>query len=556
MRIMLRSKIALLFLTCALLLAIPAVAFADDVGNNLDNDIDATLETMNLTAGGSNGTAKIYVSPTQDGINGCNLKNAGEVTVNVSSDNTSVATVSPSSITIEDCRDLASIPADDAVTVTPQGPGSTTIRVTGPTTIVNGGDTGTFTYQANFTVNVAASAPSAPNAPTLTLAAASDSGDSNSDKKTNDDTPTFEGTAKAGSTVKVYDGTGAGATLLGSVTADATTGAWSFTVGSVDANQKLSEGTHTISATASDAGGTSTAATLSGVLIDKTAPAANCGSASTSWSASDANITCAPTDTGGLGLSTAAATLTPSSFNLVTSVPAGTETNNALTNSRDIYDVAGNKATAGPIGGNMVDKLAPKLSTCPAGGSFQLNSGLKSVGPIGYTEGGSGLDSTNSALSGQVDTSTVGEKSVTFTAKDNVDNAATPQTCKYNVNYVFSGFLQPINNTAHQTGADVSTFKAGSTVPVKFKLTDANGNVVQPVSAQWLTPLKGSATSQAVDEDIYNLSATTGGLYRWDATAQQSIYNWSTKGSSSGCYYRIGVQLDDGQTYYQNISLK
>lgn len=44
--------------------------------------------------------------------------------------------------------------------------------------------------------------------------------------------------------------------------------------------------------------------------------------------------------------------------------------------------------------------------------------------------------------------------------------------------------------------------------------------------------------------------------YRWDSTAQQWIYNWSTKGSSSGCYYRIGVQLDDGQTYYQNISLK
>ena len=142
------------------------------------------------------------------------------------------------------------------------------------------------------------------------------------------------------------------------------------------------------------------------------------------------------------------------------------------------------------------------------------------------------------------------------TANNGVDTSAA-KTFTIDVDFGFSGFLQPINMTAHQTGMDVSTFKAGSPVPVKFKLTDANGNVVQPASAPvWVTPLKGSATSQAVDENTYSLASTSGGTYRWDSTAQQWIYDWSTKGSSSGCYYRIGVQLDDGQTYYQNISLK
>ncbi len=63
---------------------------------------------------------------------------------------------------------------------------------------------------------------------------------------TDDSTPTLKGTAEAGSTVKLY----AGGTYLGSTTADATTGAWTFTPGTA-----LAEGTYNVVATATDAGG-------------------------------------------------------------------------------------------------------------------------------------------------------------------------------------------------------------------------------------------------------------------------------------------------------------
>jgi hypothetical protein len=103
----------------------------------------------------------------------------------------------------------------------------------------------------------------------------------------------------------------------------------------------------------------------------------------------------------------------------------------------------------------------------------------------------------------------------------------------------------------------VSTFKAGSTVPVKFQLTDANGNVVQPATApQWLATQKGSATTQTVDESVFSDPATSGSTYRWDSTAQQYIYNWGTKRVTAGFYYKIGVKFDDGQTYYTYISLR
>ena len=119
--------------------------------------------------------------------------------------------------------------------------------------------------------------------------------------------------------------------------------------------------------------------------------------------------------------------------------------------------------------------------------------------------------------------------------------------------YRFDGFLQPINDTAHQIGTSTSIFKAGSTVPVKFQLRKADGTVVQAATAPvWLTPVKGSADDRAGRRDRSTpTSADSGSTYKWDATAQQYIYNWKT--GTGGNYCRIGVTLDDGQTYYVNI---
>ena len=121
----------------------------------------------------------------------------------------------------------------------------------------------------------------------------------------------------------------------------------------------------------------------------------------------------------------------------------------------------------------------------------------------------------------------------------------------YNVIYGFDGFLQPVNDTAHQTcaGCPTSIFKGGSTVPVKLQLKDANGAVVQSAGPPaWVAPVKGGATSAAIDESVYTDPATSGTTYR--GVTPQYIYNWSTKGLATGFFWRIGVTLDDGQTYF------
>src|SRR2546423_8294629 len=119
--------------------------------------------------------------------------------------------------------------------------------------------------------------------------------------------------------------------------------------------------------------------------------------------------------------------------------------------------------------------------------------------------------------------------------------------------YRWDGFLQPINDTAHQQGA-YSVFKAGSTVPVKFQLKDANGNIVQAaILPGWAIPVAGSSITASINETVYSDPASSGMYFRWDSTSQQYIYNWRTANNQSGRYYRIYAMLDDGQNVYVDI---
>jgi hypothetical protein len=159
MRTYLRGKITLLFIVCTVLLAVPAIALADDISNNLDASVDAAAEVMPLTTGGADGTTQLFVTPRNgDGKNGCNLTGGTSLGLSVSSSNPSVATVSPSSVTFTSCSDLKTL------TVHPVAQGSTTISVS--QTSNNTGATFALA-PATFTVNVT---PPPNTAPTIAVA--------------------------------------------------------------------------------------------------------------------------------------------------------------------------------------------------------------------------------------------------------------------------------------------------------------------------------------------------------------------------------------------------
>ena len=103
----------------------------------------------------------------------------------------------------------------------------------------------------------------------------------------------------------------------------------------------------------------------------------------------------------------------------------------------------------------------------------------------------------------------------TATCSGAEDNAGNSGSASVTYDVVYGGFvrfLQPINNTAHELGnnPDVSTLKAGSTVPVKFQIKLTNGTIVLPTSAEWVMPQKRGSTGQPVDETVYTEPATVG----------------------------------------------
>jgi hypothetical protein len=120
----------------------------------------------------------------------------------------------------------------------------------------------------------------------------------------------------------------------------------------------------------------------------------------------------------------------------------------------------------------------------------------------------------------------------------------------------WSGFSQPINDPAAGS-TPMSVFKAGSTVPVKFQLTDANGAVVQ---ASTLPTFSVSApqpcSAGAVDESVSTASGDTGTTYRWDSTGQQYLYNDKTMSTLSGQCQFIRATLDDGTTHSVYVGYK
>ncbi len=219
-------------------------------------------------------------------------------------------------------------------------------------------------------------------------------------------------------------------------------------------------------------------------------------------------------------------------------------------------DKAGNEASS-TVGGISIDSTKPGIAIkgIANGGVYTL--GAVPAASCEATDALSGVDANGCRVSVTGGTANgVGTFTYTATATDNAGNTAT-ETGSYTVAYSWAGFLQPINDTAHQVGTSTSIFKAGSTVPAKFQLKDANGNVVQASSAPaWLSPAMGSATSAPVDETASSASATSGSYYKWDSTSQQYVYNWGTAKNQAGYYWRIGVKLDDGQTYYVNIGLR
>jgi serralysin len=280
-------------------------------------------------------------------------------------------------------------------------------------------------------------APAAPSVPDL--ATASDSGTSSTDNITKVTTPTFTGTAAAGATVTLYDGS----TKLGSAVATAT-GSWSIVASA------LANGSHAISATATDAAANTSAASVAlTVVIDTVAPAApsvpDLATASDSGTSSTDNITKVTTPTfAGTAEAGATVTLYDGSTKVGTGVASATGSWSIVTSAlaSGTHSI---KTTATDVAGNTGVASAALAVT---------------------------IDTTPPAAPSQPDLATASDSGTSNT--DNITNVATP---------VFSG-----------------TAVAGSTVTL-FDGTNTIGSAVATATGAW------SITAATLADGVHSITA-------------------------------------------------
>ncbi len=454
MRTKLRGKVTLLFMTCAVLLAVPAIALADNIVNSLDPTIDAVAETMPLNQNGANGTTTLYVDPTNgDGKNGCNFGGTtGTLQLAISSSDTSVATVSPSSVTFSGCGQTHTL------TVTPHNAGTANINVTQtsnttgatfalapaqfkvvvspppntPPTVTVAGVTGGASYNKGSVPNATCQVTDAEDgnssfAATLSPVTGPFASDGiGSQTASCSYTDAGGATAAASLSYSIVDPSGPVITkVVTPASPDGNNGwyksdvkvVWTVSdpqspnslqkTGCVDQNITSDQPETTYSCSATSAGGPAGPESVT-IKRDATAPNFNCGTADADWHADDVNIACTASD-GGSGLANAG----DASFNLSTSVANGVENSNASTGSRTVLDAAGNSATAGPIAGNKVDKKAPSFNCDSADAVWHATNQTFSCTA---NDGGSGLTPNSDANF---------SLSTTVTAGNETNNAST-----------------------------------------------------------------------------------------------------------------------------------
>jgi len=314
--------------------------------------------------------------------------------------------------------------------------------------------------------------------------------------------------------------------------------------------------------TASDAAGNSATATVSGINIDRTGPSAPTAAFDKAKAYTDADgvdwykdsVAVSFKDSADPDLHDDRDGVANKTGSGVTSYSGATSktTSGTLSYSGVATDRADNDSGA-TTGAVKVDagNASVTIDGCPTG---KVLLGASVSITVTATDAESGLASDPSGTL-SLDTGTVGTKTRTVTAGDNVGHEQT-KTCAYGVVFDFTGFLAPIDNPV--TGK-MNGVKAGSSVPVKFKLGGYQGlDVLAAGYPKAATIPCGNVPIDPVAESelISAYSTNTNGL-TYDILSGEYSYIWKTDKSWAGSCRQLVVKLVDGEPRFVNFkSLK
>ncbi|MDT4985708.1 MAG: hypothetical protein QOF95_3198 [Pseudonocardiales bacterium] len=212
-------------------------------------------------------------------------------------------------------------------------------------------------------------------------------------------------------------------------------------------------------------------------------------------------------------------------------------------------DAAGNQSSPQSFTITVADTTAPAITGIPTAVSATATSAAGATVTYPNPTASDLVDGTVpvSCLPASGATFALGSTTVTCTATDAHHNtSATHFTVS--IAYSWSGVLQPVNPDGS------SVFKLGSTVPVKFALTGPSGAITTATATLTFSKISNGVAGSDV-EAVSTAAATTGNLFRYDATSGQYIFNWSTKGLTVGTYL-LKINLGDGVLHTVQVSLR
>jgi len=304
------------------------------------------------------------------------------------------------------------------------------------------------------------------------------------------------------------------------------------------------------------------------IYVDSVKPAPNCPLADTLWHNGNVAVNCPATDNAS-GFAPPTSTVGATSFgplsqNVLLSTSVGgtpVEVTNAFTGSTVISDLAGNTATAGPVGPFKIDTKAPlilavtpaQISTqnyffnqvanttykCSDGGSGVAKCGTASYSPAKLGTTSNVVNSVNTAMLGQ-------GQHFSVSASDAVGNSDSASLFNYNVSYLFIGFL-----TLQQPPL-MNTFKAGKAMAILFDVQDGK---IRAVSGLKLAPAGAVTVSAYSSTNCNGVSPTTVPFNPALVGLPFGAYalNWTPPSTLAGKCVTVSVGLGDGLTHRVNL---
>jgi hypothetical protein len=254
------------------------------------------------------------------------------------------------------------------------------------------------------------------------------------------------------------------------------------------------------------------------VETDTTAPTANPVVTPTpngnGWNNSNVTVTWNWVDeVGGSGLNLAACTTSTSVSD------EGADQSQSAT----CADRSGNVGSAGPVLVSL-DKTAPTLTCQPAAYLLGGDHGADVTATVTDGLSGPAASPVGSGVSA-VDLASAGVKAIAVSGSDMAGNSATV-SCPYTVGYGFEGFSEPIPQTS---------YKRGSSIPVKFQLTDASGTPIPDADAAGL--LSPTCRVQVTFDGVVR------GCAAYDPVRDRFAFTLKTAKSTPPGQHQVGIRV-------------